>query len=178
MTDTARGRDSIGVAVGSPVKDSARIRGVFRLEKYRSEADYLAGKSYEVAEAENAFTTVGLQAMGRLLTAQGGVTAFSNANAHTGVGDSTTAFAVGQTDLQAATNKLRKAMEATYPTDPSGGAYVFRSVYASGDANFAWAEMAVFNASSSGIMLCRVVSAQGTKTAGQVWTLTYTMTVT
>jgi hypothetical protein len=176
--DRSEGKDGIGVGVLSPVKDSLRLRGVFRLEKFRSQEDYEAGRSYETAEAENAFTTAGLQAMGRLLTAQGGVTAFSNGNAHTGVGDSTTAFAVGQTDLQAASNKLRKAMEATYPTDPSGGVWVWRSVFGSGDANYAWAEMAVFNASSSGIMLCRVVSAQGTKTAGQVWTLTYTMTVT
>jgi hypothetical protein len=176
--DRATGKDGVGVGVLSPVKDTARLRGVFRLEKFASEDDFRAGRSYETREVENAFTTAGLQAMGRLVTAQGSVTAFSNPNAHTGVGDSTTAFAVGQTDLQAATNKLRKAMDTGYPTDPAGGAWVWRSVFAGGDANFAWAEMAVFNASSGGIMLCRVVSAQGTKTAGQVWTLTYTMTVT
>ncbi|MEN8197867.1 MAG: hypothetical protein ABFS30_15355, partial [Pseudomonadota bacterium] len=43
-------------------------------------------------------------------------TDFNNANAHIGVGDSSTAFAKAQTDLQAATNKLRKAMNATFPT--------------------------------------------------------------
>lgn len=42
-------------------------------------------------------------------------TAFNNANAYLGVGDSSTAFSAAQTDLQASTNKLRKAMDSTYP---------------------------------------------------------------
>ncbi len=160
------------------VCDHAKLRGVFRLRKYRSQVDFLADRPYEEKEFHNAFTTVGLQAMGRLLTNQGGVSPFSNANANLGVGDSTTAFAAGQTDLQASTNKLRKAMDATFPTDPTGGAWVWRSTFGSSEANYAWQEMAVFNAGAAGIMLCRVVSAQGMKTAGQTWVLTYTMTVT
>ena len=106
-----------------------------------------------------------------------GVTAFNNANAYIGVGDSTTAFAVGQTDLQAASNKLRKAMDATYP---SGGSNVitFRSTFATGDANFAWQEWAVFNASSAGTMLNRKVESLGTKTNTQTWQFTVTLTFT
>lgn len=167
-----------GVAVPPGVRDSAKLRGVFRLEKFLDDAAHAANAPYEVTEFENAFTTVGLQAMGRLLTNQGAVSAFSNANANLGVGDSNTAFAVGQTDLQAGANKLRKAMDATYPTDPTSGVWVWRASFTSAEANYAWAEMAVFNANAAGIMLCRVVSAQGTKTSGQTWVLTYTMTVT
>lgn len=106
-----------------------------------------------------------------------GVTAFNNANAHIGVGDSTTAYAAGQTDLQAATNKVRKAMDATYPT---GGANVltFRSTFGTSDANFAWNEWGVFNASSGGTMLNRKVESLGTKTNTQTWQFTVTLTVT
>lgn len=106
-----------------------------------------------------------------------GVTAFNNANAHIGVGDSSTAFAVGQTDLQASSNKLRKAMDATYP---SGGSNVitFRSTFGTSDANFAWNEWAVFNASSSGTMLSRKVESLGTKTSTQTWQFTVTLTFT
>jgi hypothetical protein len=43
-------------------------------------------------------------------------TAFSNANAYIGVGDSTTAESASQTDLQASTNKTYKAMSASYPS--------------------------------------------------------------
>lgn len=106
-----------------------------------------------------------------------GVTAFNNANAYIGVGDSSTAFAAGQTDLQAATNKLRKAMDATYP---SGAANVitFRSTFGTSDANFAWNEWGTFNASSGSTMLNRKVESLGTKTNTQTWQFTVTLTVT
>lgn len=104
------------------------------------------------------------------------LTAFNNANAYIGVGDSTTAYAAGQTDLQAATNKTRKAMDATYP---SGGANVitFRSTFGTSDANYAWNEWGVFNASSGGTMLNRKVESLGTKTNTQTWQFTVTLTV-
>jgi hypothetical protein len=103
------------------------------------------------------------------------VTPFNNANSFIGVGDSTTAFAVGQTDLQAATNKLRKAMDATYPT---GAANVisWRSTFATTDANWAWQEWGVFNASTAGTMLNRKVESLGTKTNTQTWQFTVTLT--
>lgn len=106
-----------------------------------------------------------------------GVTAFNNANAYIGVGDSTTAFAAGQTDLQASTNKLRKAMDATYP---SGGSNVitFRSTFGTSDANFAWNEWGVFNGSSGNTMLNRKVESLGTKTNTQTWQFTVTLTFT
>lgn len=105
------------------------------------------------------------------------VTFFNNANAHIGVGDSSTAFAAGQTDLQAASNKLRKAMDATYP---SGGSNVitFRSTFGTSDANFTWSEWGIFNASSAGTMLSRKVEALGTKTNTQTWQFTCTLTFT
>lgn len=96
------------------------------------------------------------------------VTAFNNANAYLGVGDSSTAFAAAQTDLQASTNKLRKAMDATYP-QRSANVVTLQSTYGSSDANFAWNEFGTFNASSGGTMLQRKVSALGTKSAGQTW---------
>lgn len=104
-------------------------------------------------------------------------TDFNNANAHIGVGDSTTAFVVAQTDLQAATNKLRKAMDATYPTR-AVNVLTFRSTFGTTEANFAWAEWGVFNAASAGAMLNRKVESLGTKASTQSWQLTVTNTVT
>lgn len=103
-------------------------------------------------------------------------TFLNSSNAHLGVGDSSTAFAASQTDLQAASNKLRKAMESGYPTR-SSGALTFRSLFGTSEANFAWAEWAVFNASTSGTMFSRKVEALGTKTNTQSWQLTATVTV-
>ena len=77
----------------------------------------------------------------------GSVTEFNNANAHLGVGDSATAFAKAQTDLQAATNKFRRPQEASFPDVPSAvNAITFRSLFGTGEANFAWEEWGVFNA--------------------------------
>lgn len=104
------------------------------------------------------------------------VTEFNNAGAHLGVGDSTAAFAAAQTDLQAATNKLRKAMEATYPTR-AANVLTFRSLFATTDANFAWAEWGVFNAAAAGTMMSRKVEALGTKTSAQSWQLTVDITI-
>jgi hypothetical protein len=103
-------------------------------------------------------------------------THFDNANAKIGVGDSAVAFAAAQTDLQAAANKLRKGMDATFPTTV-GNVLTFRSTFESADANFAWNEWGVFNAAADGSMLNRVVEYNGTKLAGQTWIFQVTLTV-
>jgi hypothetical protein len=112
------------------------------------------------------------------------ITAFDNSNARIGVGDSTTAAADTQTDLIAATNKLRKAMDATYPshTDSTSVAgaktITFRATFATGDANFAWQEWGVFNAGpTGGRMLNRKVESLGTKTSAQSWVFTVSLTL-
>lgn len=105
------------------------------------------------------------------------LTLFNNANAYIGAGDSAAAFAAGQTDLQAAVNKFRQPMDATYPTR-SGAALTFKATFASGDANFAWNEWGVFNAAAAGVMLNRKVEALGTKTSSQEWEYTVVLTFT
>lgn len=104
-------------------------------------------------------------------------TPFNNANARIGVGDSATAFSVSQTDLVAASNKLRKAMDATYPQG-SANVITFRATFATGDANWAWNEWATFNAAAAGTMLNRKVESLGTKTGTQTWQFTTTLTFT
>ena len=98
----------------------------------------------------------------------GSYTAFNNANAYLGVGDSATAFAATQTDLQAATNKLRKAMDATFPTIAANVVTV-QSTFGTSDANWTWNEFGTFNAAAAGSMLQRKVAALGTKVVGQTW---------
>lgn len=103
-------------------------------------------------------------------------TLFNNANAKIGVGDTSTAFAVTQTDLQATTNKLRKAMDTSYPTTV-GNVLTFQSTFASADANWSWQEWGIFNAASAGTMLCRKAENNGTKVAGQTWVFQTQITV-
>lgn len=101
-------------------------------------------------------------------------TFFDNTNAYIGVGDSTTAFAVIQTDL-IGINKFRKGMDDTYPTR-TNNELTFKSTFGTTDANFAWNEWGVFNASSAGEMLNRKVENLGTKSGGN-WVLTVTLTI-
>ena len=70
----------------------------------------------------------------------------------------------------------RGAMEA-YGAMATYRALTFRSLFGTGDANFAWNEWGVFNASSSGTMLNRKVESLGTKTSAQSWQLTVTLTI-
>jgi hypothetical protein len=104
------------------------------------------------------------------------VTTFAEANAHIGVGSSTTAFAASQTDLQAASDKVRKAMYSGYP-QRSTNALKFKSTFGESDGNFAWQEWAVFNASSGGTMANRKVESKGTKSGGS-WVFEVTLTPT
>lgn len=95
-------------------------------------------------------------------------TPFNNANAHIGVGDSSTAFAATQTDLQASSNKVRVGMDTGYPII-NVNVLGFQATFGTSVGNFTWAEWATFNASSGGVMLTRKVESNGTKTSGQVW---------
>jgi hypothetical protein len=99
----------------------------------------------------------------------------SGVNAYLGVGSGTTAFAIGQTDLitPAGTNP-RKVATVTR----ASGVLTFVASYATGDANIAWEEIGIFNASTGGTMLARKVESLGTKTSAQVWQLTVTATFT
>lgn len=102
-------------------------------------------------------------------------TAFNNANAYLGVGDSTAVFAATQTDLQAATNKDRQPMEATYPSRVAN-VETLRAIWGTSEGNFAWEEWGVFNASTAAEMLSRKVESLGTKTNAASWQLTATLT--
>jgi hypothetical protein len=153
-----------------------RIIGQFTLELFDvTKRGIVAPKPHEIIKFNNLSANAGLQLEADLLIGAGG-TVFSNANAHIGVGNGTTAVSAAHTDLQGA-SKTRKAMEATFPSR-SGQTLTFRSVFGTGDANYAWEEMAVFNASSTGVMLCRaLVAAPFTKTSALSITATFTRVV-
>lgn len=124
-------------------------------------------------------TNAGAIAAASALVGDGGITLFNNANAYLGVGDGgATAFSAAQTDLQAASNKLRKAMDASYPTR-TNGAITFRSTFGTSDANWDWSEWGIFNAGSGGTMLQRKVESPslGTKTNTSTWTFSVTVTL-
>jgi hypothetical protein len=151
--------------------DFAKHKTKWTIRKYADDEAFRKNRPYEVSEIEgNLLLNEGITALQNLLTGAA-ETAFNNASSYLGVGDSDTAAGAAQTGLQAVTNKLYKAMEATYP-QISGQTTTWRSVFGSSDGNFAWKEFTVASGNSdSADNLNRKVSDQGTKASGQTWTL-------
>ncbi|MGQ9539322.1 MAG: hypothetical protein ACUVTE_07100 [Candidatus Bathycorpusculaceae bacterium] len=130
-------------------------------------------KPYAVDESEhNCFLIEGMNEMWKLIL---GLTAtpFSSSNAYIGVGNGTTAESESQTGLQG-TSKFYKAMASGYPKGPADAGdkkAVFRSVFANGEAEFAWEEVTVANGNSdSAANMLRIVASKGTKGSGEEWT--------
>lgn len=134
----------------------------------------------------NLLTTAGLGRITSLIIGGGGQAATATA-ARIGVGNSSTAASAGQTDLQASSgagNRQWNIMEATYP-QASAGVITAKASYASGEANFAWAEWAIdvgtptvaAGTTVAALMLNRKVADNGTKASGSVWAFTVTITL-
>lgn len=151
--------------------DKVFYRTEWFINRFANDLDALHNRPYDRSQIHgNLLLNEGITALLNLLTG-GAETAFSNANAYLGVGDSSTAASASQTGLQASSNKLYKAMQATYPTI-SGQTVTFRAQFGSSEGNYAWNEFTVASGNSdSADNLNRVVSAQGTKSSGQTWTV-------
>lgn len=159
--------------------EAGKLIGEFRVTKFENDNAFASGDAYSTGDPfRNQLVNTGLIAIWDLVTGQGG-TAFSNANAYLGVGDSSAAVSVSQTDLQASTNKTYTAMNGSYPNAPSNGVEQWQATWASGSGNYAWNEFAVFNGNNppTAKMLNRALSTQGTKTSGQTWQLLYQITL-
>jgi hypothetical protein len=174
--DQIRFNEQSAIVAQVNARDEVRWHARVKVEKYQSDEDFKSGKIAEVIEADgNLLMTAGATALWTKLIGGAG-TVFDNTNGYIGVGDSSTAESAGQTDLQAATNKVRVGQDSTYP-QVSTNTCIWKSTFGSAVGNFAWAEWAVFNAASAGTMLNRKVAALGTKASGSTWTLTVTLSL-
>lgn len=153
------------------LKESARYNTRWKITKYKTDKDYMNDLPFDqVLINGNMLLNEGIGALLNLLTGAA-ETAFNNANAYIGIGDSSAAEAATQTGLQATTNKLYKAIEAGYPAI-AGQTVTFRAVFGSAEANFSWQEFTVANGNSdAAVNLNRKISNQGTKASGQTWTI-------
>lgn len=185
--DTARAYEGGYVGPGVAIPDSLKWSVRMILEKYHTpNGEGPAPENFveKLEFAGNLLMFGGASALwSRLISSAPSVGAFDNTNAHVGVGDSGTAEVATQTDLQAVSNKQRKAMDATYPqhTDGTAGSsnatVIFKSTFGTADANFTWAEWGIFNAAVGGRMLNRKVQALGTKTSAGTWVITVTISI-
>jgi len=155
----------------------------FRLSKYQEDIEPYRGREgefhrlftpYGVIEGEgNCLLNSGIDEIWDLIAGDS-ANHFNNAGAQVGVGDSNTAASPAQTDLQAATNKTYKGMESGYPTSTAQKA-TFKASFGASDANYAWNEWVVKQATSAKC-LNRKVESLGTKSGG-TWTLEVNITL-
>jgi len=127
----------------------------------------------------NMLVNCGINELLQLLIGAAAV-AYANATSSLGVGDSNAAAAAGQTDMQAALNKVYVASAAAYPT-VAGQTVTFQSSFGAAVGTWAWEECGAFNAAApvppGDIMLNRVVQSLGTKAAAATWVLSLAITI-
>lgn len=194
MQDNSQMTEQHSIRVQNEQGDKVMWRAKWKVEKRMGNwtgeqvIKGLAPLPYEVLQQEGNLLMYGGASclweclIGNGTAGAGNLQFFANGNAAIGVGDSADPEAATQTDLQAATNKLRLGMDGTYPqhsdATTSGAASIkFQSTFGSAQANFTWAEFGVFNATVGQRMLNRKVSAMGVKSSGATWTLLLTLTL-
>lgn len=130
---------------------------------------------YDVIEGEgNLLLNEGIAEAWLLITGGAG-TAYNNANSYLAVGNSATAADPTDTDLLGA-SKFYAAVTATWP-QITAQTCQWKADFTDAQANFAWEEWSVCNASSgTGENLNRKVASLGTKASG-TWTLTVDITL-
>jgi len=93
---------------------------------------------------------------------------------HMALGSGTTAASAGQTDLVS----ILGSREALDSTSASSNTITYVSSFEAGEGTGAVTEAGIFNASSSGTMLCRTVFAVVNKQADDTMSVTWTITLT
>lgn len=130
----------------------------------------------------NLLTTAGIGRIATLLTAGTG-NLIGSTTARVGAGNSSTAEAIGQTDLQAAAGSTNRWFQTSTVTIPSN-VLTFAATFGTADGNFAWAEWGIDIGTATvtsgntvnAVLLNRKVASNGTKASGQTWNATATVT--
>lgn len=122
-------------------------------------------------EIKNLIVTAGLAHItSRMLGTSSGVMS------HMGLGAGTTAASAGDTDLGSLIGS-RKALGSATQSGGSNESIVYATTFDPGEATGAVTEAGIFNASTSGTMLCRTVFPVVNKQAGDTLQITWTVTL-
>lgn len=129
------------------------------------------GKVKETREEKNLVVNTGLAYIVSRMTGTS-----KNVMSHMALGSGTTAAAAGQTDLVSILGS-REALDSTTITGTNNEKVQYVCGFEAGDATGAVTEAGLFNASSSGDMLCRTVFSVVNKAADDTMTVTWTITL-
>jgi hypothetical protein len=171
------------------LKERAFYRTQWLIRRYENQEAFEAGVPSPVIDAQgelrpaesviegNTLLNGGIQALLNLMAGLATPTKWDAGNAKIGVGDNSSAAANTQTGLQGA-NKAWAVMANGYPSR-ANQTVTWQASFDANTANYGWQEFDVINANNdtAANSLNRVVSNQGTKTAGQVWTVSIQITL-
>jgi hypothetical protein len=150
-----------------------RFEGDFKNEEEARKLGKFLGVSKFLG---NCLLNEGIAEMEDIIAGLGSPVKFDNGHAYLGVGSSATGEAATDTGLLSVLSNGYKAMDANYPSR-ANQTLTFKSTYGANDANGDWREFTVANANGEPCKnLNRKTSNQGTKTLGQTWILTLTVT--
>jgi len=176
--------EALTSTAGGPA-EHGNWKGVWEILKFHEDENdpaILDGTAvpYEVVTVENVVLLVGWNELIRILVGASANT-FTQPNTQIGIGDSSTAAANTQTDLQASTNKFYQVLDASggLVVGANGGTtntLIVQTTIGTSNANFSWQEL-VIKQSVSGICLNRAVANMGTKSSG-TWIAKCTITLT
>lgn len=161
------------------ITDGIKLKTEWVISKYNDEAARQVGQPYAVEHVDgNLALTEGIVALAYLIAGVGSaVDKFDEAHTYIGVGDSDTVAAVGQTGLQAVSNKSYAAMDSGYPQYNSG-VITWQATFGASEANHAWKEFTIINgADDTAINLNRKVDSRGTKESPMVWVVQTKVTI-
>jgi hypothetical protein len=127
------------------------------------------GKVKESRDINNLVVSSGLTYIcSRMADASAGVMS------HMALGSGTTAAAAGDTDLES----ILGSREALDSTTASSNTITYVSSFEAGEATGAVTEAGIFNAATSGTMLCHVIFPVVNKQADDTMSVTWTITLT
>lgn len=130
-----------------------------------------AGNVKDSREVKNLVVNAGLAYIASRMTGTS-----KSVMSHMALGSGTTAAAAGQTDLVSVLGS-REALDSTTIAGTNNEKVVYVSSFEAGDATGAVTEAGIFNAASSGDMLCRTVFSVVNKAADDTLSITWTITL-
>lgn len=156
------------------------IQKTWTINKYHK-GDYKLGrKPFDRSVFhENVLLDEGITELLNLAVGTTSAVPWNQTNAYLGVGNSTASSGLSTLTELVSTAPAYVQCSTGYPT-VSNQTVTWQAAYTSGVANFAWREFTVRNsATTTGAAknLNRRVSNQGTKVAGQTWTLSLAVTI-
>ena len=145
------------------IKENLGITGALTIVKTNSE-----GLVTEKVHVPNLVVSVGKTFIASRMTGTA-----SNVMSHMAVGSGTTAPVAGNIDLES----ILGSRNALTSTTPSSNTVTYVATFAAGEGTGAVTEAGIFNASTSGTMLCRTTFPVVNKAAGDSITVTWVVTV-